>query len=249
MKLVCLGTSGYQPSEARHTSCYFIPALGVLLDAGTGMFRARQRLVQPHLDILLSHAHLDHVIGLSFVLGWRELRGLESIHVHGPSEKLERIREHIFASDIFPIEPPIQWCPLPDADRLFELRCGAKVRWWEQSHPGGSVGYRLDIGRHSVAYITDTTARKSDHYLDTVQDVNLLIHECNFEDDQKEMALLTGHSWLSEVLARASSCRARKLALVHTNPYSNVRDPILLEERFARDGKVVVPQDLDELEF
>jgi len=188
MKLVCLGTSGYQPSEARHTSCYFIPELGVLLDAGTGMFRARQRLMHPHLDILLSHAHLDHVIGLSFVLGWRELHGLESIHVYGPNAKLERIRQHIFATDLFPIEPPIQWCPLPDTDRDFLLRCGAKVRWWDQTHPGGSVGYRLDIGRHSVAYITDTTARKSDPYLDVIQDVSLLIHECNFDDDQQELA-------------------------------------------------------------
>jgi len=249
MKLVCLGTSGYQPSEARHTSCYFIPELGVLLDAGTGMFRARQRLMHPHLDILLSHAHLDHVIGLSFVLGWRELHGLESIHVYGPNAKLERIRQHIFATDLFPIEPPIQWCPLPDTDRDFLLRCGAKVRWWDQTHPGGSVGYRLDIGPHSVAYITDTTARKSDPYLDVIQDVSLLIHECNFDDDQQELALLTGHSWLSEVLARANSCRAKKLALVHTNPYGNVRQPISLEGGLSRDGKVVVPQDLDELEF
>jgi ribonuclease BN (tRNA processing enzyme) len=100
-----------------------------------------------------------------------------------------------------------------------------------------------------VAYITDTTARKSDHYIDTVQDVNLMIHECNFDDDQQEMALLTGHSWLSEVLSRASICRTKKLALVHTSPYGNIREPISLDEQWYRHGKVVVPQDLDELEF
>jgi ribonuclease BN (tRNA processing enzyme) len=249
MKLICLGTSGYQPSEQRHTSCYFLPELGVLLDAGTGMFRARQRLRQPHLDILLTHAHLDHIVGLSFVLGWRELNGLQSIHVYGHPEKLGAIQEHIFSPHIFPIMPPIQWRALPENQADFELRCGARVRWWEQTHPGGSVGYRLDYGEHSLAYVTDTTAQKTDPYISHLDGVRLLIHECNFDNDQQEMAIRTGHSWLREVLDRATRCGVSKLALVHTSPYGNVHEPIPRDGLVAFQGDVVVPSDLDELEI
>lgn len=249
MKLICLGTSGYQPSETRHTSCYFIPEIGVMFDAGTGMFRARQRLKRPHLDILLSHAHLDHIVGLSFVLGWRELNGLESIHVYGEAAKLASIRENVFSSHIFPIMPPIQWRELPAEYSPFTLHCGAKVRWWGQTHPGGSVGYRLDYGEHSLAYVTDTTARNTDPYLSQLKHVQLLIHECNFDDSQQKMAELTGHSCLSDVLDRARDCNVRKLALVHTNPYGNIHEPIQLPEAIVGNGKVVVPYDLDELEF
>lgn len=249
MKLICLGTSGYQPSEARHTSCYFIPDLGVMLDAGTGMFRARQKLVRPHLDILLTHCHLDHIVGLSFVLGWRELHGLETIHVYGLAEKLAQIQEHIFSPHIFPVLPPLEWKPLPEDRSDFELRCGAKVGWWDQTHPGGSVGYRIDYGSHSLAYVTDTTAQKSDSYVERLRELQLLIHECNFGDDQQEMASLTGHSWLSEVLSRAEVCRVKKLALVHTSPYGDIHEPIAPAALAAWHGDVVVPKDWDELEF
>jgi ribonuclease Z len=220
-----------------------------MLDAGTGMFRARQRLVRPHLDILLTHAHLDHIVGLSFVLGWRELNGLESIHVYGLPEKIGPIQEHIFSPHIFPIMPPIQWRALPEGQAEFELHCGARVRWWDQTHPGGSIGYRIDYGTHSLAYVTDTTAQKTDRYISQLCDVELLVHECNFDDDQQEMAILTGHSWLSEVLDRAEMCRVGKLALVHTSPYGNIQEPIPLSELASYRGLVVVPNDLDELEF
>ena len=56
-----LGTAGYHPSETRHTSCLMLPEVGVVLDAGSGMFRVRDLLTTKTLDIFLSHAHLDHV--------------------------------------------------------------------------------------------------------------------------------------------------------------------------------------------
>ena len=249
MKLICLGTSGYQPSESRHTSCYFIPELGVMFDAGSGMFRARQRLQQTHLDILLTHAHLDHVVGLTFVLGWRELNGLQSIRVYGKADKLEQIQQHLFSEALFPILPPIEWVGLPADGSSFQLACGAHIQWWEQTHPGGSVGYRLDYQEHSLAYVTDTTADRSDSYLHHLRQVNLLIHECNFEDAQQEMAILTGHSWLGEVLHRGRSCSVGKLALVHTSPYGNTQAPIYLRPDTSDALTVMVPHDLEELEF
>ena len=63
------------------------------------------------------------------------------------------------------------------------------------------------------------------------------------------MAELTGHSCLSDVLDRARDCHVRKLALVHTNPYGNIHETIQLPEAIVGNGKVVVPHDLDELEF
>ena len=44
MKLHCLGTGGYHPSEHRHTACYYLPELQLVLDAGTGMFRLPNQL-------------------------------------------------------------------------------------------------------------------------------------------------------------------------------------------------------------
>src|SRR4028118_2049108 len=72
MMLEFLGTAGYHPSASRHTSCAYIADAGVkcgfVLDAGTGFFRLIGRTLPPQLHIFLSHAHLDHVSGLTYLL-------------------------------------------------------------------------------------------------------------------------------------------------------------------------------------
>ena len=80
MKLVMLGTTGYHPNDLRDTACYLLPEVGVVLDAGTGMQRLRGNLATDELDIFLSHAHLDHVVGLTFLLG--ALYDLSLIHIY-----------------------------------------------------------------------------------------------------------------------------------------------------------------------
>ena len=67
MKLLLLGTGGYHPSELRHTACLMLPTEGIILDAGTAMFRVRDHIQTDSLEILLSHAHLDHIVGLTFL--------------------------------------------------------------------------------------------------------------------------------------------------------------------------------------
>ena len=67
MKLVLLGTTGYHPNDERQTACFMLPEQGIVLDAGTAMYRVRDQLVTPELDIFLTHAHLDHIVGLTFL--------------------------------------------------------------------------------------------------------------------------------------------------------------------------------------
>ena len=47
MRLVLLGTTGYHPNERRHTPCLLLPECGVMLDAGTGVFRTAEYLTGP----------------------------------------------------------------------------------------------------------------------------------------------------------------------------------------------------------
>ncbi len=68
MLLNLLGTTGYHPNERRQTACFMLPELGIVLDAGTGMFRVHDHLQTDTLDIFLSHAHLDHILGLTFLV-------------------------------------------------------------------------------------------------------------------------------------------------------------------------------------
>ena len=84
MKLIALGTAGYHPTERRQTACFLLPELGIVLDAGTGMFRLRERLATTQLDIYLTHAHLDHVAGLTFLLDVFNGKPMERVRVSKP---------------------------------------------------------------------------------------------------------------------------------------------------------------------
>src|SRR6266545_3789299 len=69
MKLVMLGTSGFHPTDEGQTACYMLPELGIMLDAGSGLYRASPYLQTASLDIYLTHAHSDHILGLDYLVG------------------------------------------------------------------------------------------------------------------------------------------------------------------------------------
>src|SRR5690606_26240816 len=165
MDIHCLGTTGYHPTACRHTSCYFLPADGVILDAGTGMFRLAPLIQTDRLDILLSHAHLDHIVGLTFLLDILYQRPVGSVVIWGEQAKLTAVREHLFADLIFPVKINAQWHPI-DAQESFRIGAtGAiTVDWRPQDHPGGSVAYRLrwQPENKTLVYATDTTGELSE---------------------------------------------------------------------------------------
>ena len=215
MKLVILGTVGYHPNDRRHTACLMIPELGVVFDAGTAAYRIRDYLATDQLDIFLTHAHLDHVVGLTFLLDVLNGREMKSVTVHGEQEKLTAIDKHLFSEFLFPVRPPFESKALTEQVVLAD---GGVVTHFPLQHPGGSVGYRVDWPQRSLAYVTDTTAAADSDYIDKIRDVDLLIHECNFGDDEPDQAELTGHSCITPVAQVAAAANAKRLILVHLNP-------------------------------
>lgn len=215
MRLVLLGTTGYHPSEKRHTACLMLPELGVLLDAGTGMFRAGRFLSTDTLDIFLTHAHLDHVIGLTYLFDVLRGRTMTRVTVHAPDQALQAIEQHLLVEPLFPVKLPCEFRPLADS---VNLGGGVRLQHFALEHPGGSVGYRLDGPGGSLAYVTDTTASPEKAYVERLRGVDVLVHECYFPDSQAEFAVKTGHSFLSPVAEVARRAAVGRLVLVHVDP-------------------------------
>ena len=228
MQLHLLGTGGYHPSEDRHTACMMIPELGVLLDAGTSLFRARQRLVTDTLDIFLTHAHLDHVAGLTYLLDILHDRPMNRVTVHAEPAKLEGVTRHLFSQVLFPVDPPFETRPLVCGDPI-ALGQRGMLKHFPLEHPGGAVGFRLDWPDCSFAYVTDTTAKPDAGYVEQIRGVDTLIHECYFPDGFNELADLTGHSCLSPVAKLASNADVGRLILVHVNPLASRNEIAQLE--------------------
>jgi len=241
MKLHCLGTAGYHPSATRQTSCYFIPEASLMLDAGSGLFRVESLIHHDEISVLLSHAHLDHVFGLTFFLDFLAVTPLRKIHVYGERAKIEAIQKHLFNELMFPVLVPIQWHAIEDLGPEFVLN-SARCRWFPLDHPGGSVGYRINWPDLSIAYITDTTTSPQSAYWREIQGVDWLIHECNFSDEEIDFAIKTGHSWTSAVLESAAKAGIPRLILTHINPLACEPDPLGLAQATAKMPRLTPSQ-------
>jgi ribonuclease BN (tRNA processing enzyme) len=244
MRLVFPGTGGFHPNERRHTACVLLPECGVALDAGTGFFRAALRLQTRQLDVFLSHAHLDHVVGLPSILVPILRSELDAVRVHGTAATLDAVRGHLLHESLFPVPLPVEWCELSGP---VMLTGGGRLSWTTLEHPGGSCGYRIDWADRSLAYITDTTAPGP--YVEFVRGVSLLIHECYFPDDQSEWAVKTGHSTASAVARVARDAGVGRLLLVHVDPNRDDDDPVGIHSVRSIFPQSQVVEDLQEIEF
>jgi ribonuclease BN (tRNA processing enzyme) len=192
-----------------------LPEQGIVLDAGSGMCRIGEYLATERLDVFLSHAHLDHVLGLTYLINVVPAEVLQHTTVHGETAKLAAVREHLFAELIFPVAPTFRLEPLADTCPLPQ---GGRLTCFPLLHPGGSMGFRLDWPGHSMAYVTDTTASPDAEYVAQIRDVDLLVHEAYFAQPTGDLPSITGHSCLLPVAEVAAVSGARRLVLVHIDP-------------------------------
>ncbi len=243
-----LGTAGYFPNQERHTLGVLLPRLGILFDAGSGLFRLRDYLATPTLDVFLSHAHLDHICGLPSLLGIAHARRLSQITVHAEPDKIAAVRTHLFAEKLFPVSPSYDWQTLEPGQSL-PVAAEGTLRAFALSHPGNSIGFRIDWPGHSIAYVTDTTADPAADYVSEIAGVELLLHECNFNAAQADWARKTGHSWTSQVGRVAAEAQVGRLIVMHVDPLADSDPPIQLQEIRQFFSPVTLAEDLMVVEF
>lgn len=247
MRLELLGTGGYHPNEHRHTACYALPECGLVLDAGTGMFRLGPHIQTDSIDLFLTHAHLDHIVGLTFLFDILNGRPETSFRVHAEPAKLEAIQRHLLAGPLFPAPLPIEWRPL--ADGAIPLPNGGRLTHFPLTHPGGSIGLRLDWPDRSVAYVTDTSCGPDATHVDEIRGVDLLLHECYFPDGQEEFALRTGHTCLSQAACVAAKAGAGRLLLIHPSPLADAAEPFPLDAARSIFADTAWARDQQTIEF
>lgn len=251
MRLHCLGTTGYHPNSRQHTACYFLPEAGILLDAGTGLFHLSSLLRDSplgQLDILLSHAHLDHVVGLTFLLNVMAMTELQTVRVHGTTDKLQAVGEHLFHPLLFPVPPSFSLHEIT-ADSQPLILPQAEVNFYSLEHPGGSVGMLLKIASKRIAYITDTTPLVAPDWKQRLKGIDLLLHECYFTDHHVDLAIRTGHCWLSAVTELVEAIRPKQTLLIHTNPLAELMGETLCLESRHRDLGIRLAEDLLYVDF
>ncbi|GIX03825.1 MAG: ribonuclease Z [Planctomycetaceae bacterium] len=212
MKVIFLGTAGYHPTADRQTAAIWLPEVRLLLDAGTSIYRVLAEL-HGEFHVLLSHAHLDHVCGLTYLAAPLAAGTIGPCHLWCHPSVREIVTQHLFHPGLFPLKAPFQWHDLSQPVTL----SGITITTHALLHPGGSWGFRLDRpDGQTLAYITDTQV--DERYHEFLNNVDVLIHECHFADEQAAHCPITGHSHLSMVVSLAHALKIPRTYLTHIGP-------------------------------
>ncbi len=247
MHVEFLGTAGFHPNAHRHTAGIFIPDAApddaFLLDAGTGTWRLIGRDLPPRLHIFLTHAHLDHIAGLTYLLDVCFGREIE-VTLYGDAATLHAARTSLFESPLFPLPFAHPTCEIAPGEAL--QVAGVKVTSFLLTHPNDCLALRFDWSHKSLAYVTDTAG--DDRYFDFIHGVDVLIHERNFPDRLSGLAQASGHCTSSDLVRAARASGAKIVAATHFNPLTPT-DPLLEDDVYAQIPGVISGRDELCLEF
>ena len=244
MKMEFWGVRGSVPVSGKgfekyggHTLCtFFRSAAGRLLiiDAGTGIRRLGERLMveggssKLRIDILLTHFHLDHIIGLPFFAPLYSHRTSVTFHSPFPAGETERYLSGLQSGRYFPIG--FKETGARKSFRKMEesgTKIGPlKVTFCPLVHPQGSVAYRVEEGGGSVVTATDTEPPEDgfDGRLAAfIQDATFFIYDAMFTPKEYRKRQGWGHSTWLEGTKLARTAGVKNLVLSHFNPDHNDR--------------------------
>jgi len=198
MRIRILGCSGGIGGGARTTS--LLVDHDVLIDAGTGVADLSLDEMARIDHVFLTHAHLDHVTCIPFLLDSVGGRRQQPLVVHAQDATLNVLRQHLFNNALW---PDFTCIPSREAPYLrFETMSvghtvnvgGRRLRSIPVTHSIPAVGFLLSNDQASFAFSGDTSS--TDAFwaeLNRCADLAQVVIETSFMDAEEPLATLSGH--------------------------------------------------------
>jgi phosphoribosyl 1,2-cyclic phosphodiesterase len=205
----------------------------LILDAGTGIRNLGMALPRDEgpIHILLTHLHLDHIQGLMFFAPL--FRSECEITIWGPASPEASLRDRVARYISAPLAP-VEVRELPsllsfrEAEEVAWGIGPARIRAHAVNHRGPTLGYRIEEGDASLCYIPDhepglgtPLSELDDDWIsgfELARGASLLIHDCQYTDEEYPAHLGWGHSPLADALELGDRCGAKRLLLFHHDP-------------------------------
>jgi phosphoribosyl 1,2-cyclic phosphodiesterase/ActR/RegA family two-component response regulator len=239
-----------------NTSCMSLTYGGehFIFDAGSGIRDLGQELMlgaPRKLNLFVTHTHWDHIQGFPFFMP-AYAAGFD-ITIWGASgfgKDLESVFRGQLDRDYFPVQMEdmhsvLNFRHLPE--NPVELS-QVKVHWEYAQHPGATVGYKIDFGGKKIAWFPDNEflqgyegppeAITRDHPLVTpyrkmiefVSDVDVLIHEAQYTNDEYPGKVRWGHCCLSNACLLMKFANVPRWIVTHHDPS---HDDTFLEQKLS----------------
>ena len=218
----CVGVRGYEGTV-------------LVLDAGTGIRRFAKTIPASvrRVDVLLTHLHMDHILGLGFFTPL--YRPDVDVHIWGPASSTQSLQARLkryLSPPLFPVslnELPCKLVfhevPRGIAD-IGEFRVASAL----VCHPGPTVGYRITSSAGRVlTYLPDhepalgalrfpALPREWTSGATLAADADLLIHDSQYSAAEYGCHCGWGHSSLNQTLDFGTLAGVKHLVPFHHDP-------------------------------
>jgi ribonuclease BN (tRNA processing enzyme) len=172
----------------------------LLLDVGTvsAILTLEEQAAIDH--VVLTHAHLDHVVDLAFLVDNVFTLRRAPLRIWGPEAVLTAVRTHLFNNEIWPdfscIKvhdfPLVEFCPLPPG--VVSEIAGLRFSWVRTNHVVFTAGYLISAPSGSVLHSGDTSTTADLWALGHgCNDLRLAFVETSFPNRLAEIATASGH--------------------------------------------------------
>ncbi len=194
---------------------------------------------------LVSHLHWDHIQGLPF-FGPVNVAGAE-FEIVAPAQEEGSLPDVIggfFRPPYFPVTIDALAGSFTYTEVVEETieRGGWRITSASVPHVGLTLGFRVEHGGVSVAYVPDHqqpscgSTSVSEAVLALSDGVDLLIHDAQYTDVEFAQKFNWGHCTIDYALEVARQSGARRLALFHHDPLHDDDQLDALASHAARSG-------------
>lgn len=227
-----MGTNGWYDTDTGNTLSVLVRSkeFNVVLDAGGGLHKLdRYADLSKPTVIMLSHHHLDHLIGLHQLARFRFNNKVTVVGIIGTYNALHELLREPYSVPLGLIPYNIEMLEVKEGvhDRPFTFHSRLLF------HSSPCLGYRLELDGYTIAFCTDTGPCKN--AVELARNVDLLITESAFRSG--ESSDLWPHLTPEDALQIKREAKAKRLVLTHFDAfkYPTMRDREEVQERYLNE--------------
>lgn len=186
-------------STRQHLACFVIDDC-LAIDAGSLAMATSAVQKKQIRDVVLTHAHLDHIAGLPLFIDDLFATLKQPVRIYASKEVIDSLDKYIFNWEIYPRFSELtnengavmEYHPF-NINKTFEIK-HLKMRAIKVNHRVPTVGFIISDENSSIAFSSDTSKMKGFwKKINKEEKIDAVLIECAFPNGLKDLAKVSHH--------------------------------------------------------